>query len=128
MTTEQTTTSQTKTTTAGMTYDEFMNRTAVRDKEVESILNKHGKKYIIDVFYSKINKKYDCPDTLTLETYVPQFEGNGTKLFICRDDNAIKTMCGEVANFLKAKGFPYKVDNRRSCAIDSMSVKCTFTK
>lgn len=129
MATDTNTTQNTKSADS-MTYTQFMKLSEDRNAYVASILNNHGKKYVIDDFYYKIKEKYNLPDTMSIITYIPQFE---TKCPYSHklsdfDNNTVKTACSEVADFIKANGFPYKVDKSRSYASGNATIICTFTK
>jgi hypothetical protein len=112
-----------------MTYTQFMKLSDDRNAYVASILNTYGKKYVIDDFYYKIKKKLILPDIMSIITYIPQFDHApySHRLFDF-DNNAVKTACSEVADFIKANGFPYKVDKSRSYASGNATITCTFTK
>ena len=54
-----------------MTYTQFMKLSEDRNAYVVSILNTHGKQYVIDDFYYKIKEKYNLPDAMSIITYRP---------------------------------------------------------
>ena len=128
MATDTNTTQNTKSADS-MTYTQFMKLSEDRNAYVASILNNHGKKYVIDDFYYKIKEKYNLPDAMSIITYIPQFEhGPYSHKLSDLDSNTVKTACSEVADFIKANGFPYKVDKSRSYASGNATITCRFEK
>ena len=95
------------------TYNDYLAHWSVNDKKAEKYI-KEIKPHMIDMFYLEINASNhgELPKEITATANYPSSK-HDTWIYP-KHTPAVRTMCKEVEEFIRSKGFPYKLNVSKS--------------